>query len=169
MRTLELSDDAFAALERLAAAKNLTPADIIAAMVSEGRPPIGGDNLLFFLVSREFTAVTDPAERYLALLAWVAQNYAYDFADFISHQDSALHYLMLGRDEVQEIRARYQARQIPGSQYWAVMSIDDTTKARFVRRLLEFVGCHDETVRSALRELGLPERPSGGFRLLSVA
>ena len=169
MKTLELSDDAFAALERLAAAKNLTPADIIAAMVGEGRPPIGGDNLLFFLVSREFTAVTDPAERYLALLAWVATHYAYDFADFISHQDSAPHYLMLGRDEVQEIRARNQARQIPGSHYWAVMTIDDSTKARFVRGLLEFVGCHDETVRSALRELGLPVRESGGFRLLSVA
>lgn len=167
MKTLELSDEAFAALERLAAAKNLTPADIIAAMVGEGRPPIGGDNLLFFLAGQEFAATTDVSDRYLALLAWVAKNYAYDFADFISHQDSALRYLALGRDEVQEIRARNHARQIPGTHYWAVMTIDDPTKVRFVRRLLEFVGCHDETVRTALRELGLPLREPA-FRLLTA-
>jgi negative modulator of initiation of replication len=76
---------------------------------------------------------------------------------------------MLGRDEVQEIRARNQARQIPGTHYWAVMTIEAATKARFVRRLLEFVGCHDETVRAALRELGLPGREPGAFRLLCVA
>lgn len=168
MKTLQLSDEAFAALERLAAAKNLAPADIVAAMVGDGRPPLGGDNLLFHLAGREFTAITDPGERYLALLAWVARNYACDFADFISHQDSALQYLTLGREAVQEIRARNHARQIAGTHYWAVMTIDDATKARFVRRLLEFVGCHDETVRAALRELGLPERASV-FRLLSVA
>ena len=71
------------------------------------------------------------------------------------------------RDEVQEIRARNHARQIPGTHYWAVMTIDDPTKARFVRRLLEFVGCHDETVRAALRGLGLPQREPV-FRLLSA-
>lgn len=167
MKTLELSDEAFAALERLAAAKNLTPADIIAAMVGGGRPPMGGDNLLFFLAGKEFAGVADGSDRYLALLSWVAKNYTYDFADFISHQDSALRYLALGRDEVQEIRARNHARQIPGTHYWAVMTIDDPTKARFVRRLLEFVGCHDETVRAALRELGLPLREPA-YRLLSA-
>lgn len=168
MKTLELSDEAFAALERLAAAKNLAPADIIAAMVGAGRPPIGGDNLLFYLAGKEFAALADPAERYLALLGWVARNYSCDFADFISHQESALQYLTLGREAVREIRARNHARPIAGTHYWAVMTIDDPTKARFVRRLLEFVGCHDETVRTALHELGLPER-GRVFRLLSVA
>ncbi|HYC72866.1 MAG TPA: hypothetical protein VEB66_16765 [Opitutaceae bacterium] len=167
MKNLELSDEAYAALERLAAAKNLTPADIIAAMVGDGRPPVGGDHLLFYLAGKDFAAITDPTDRYLALLAWVARHYAYDFADFISHQDSALRYLTLGRDEVQEIRNRNHARQIDGTQYWAVMTIDDPTKGRFVRRLLEFVGCHDETVRAALRELGLPLREPI-FRLLSA-
>jgi hypothetical protein len=168
MKKVDLSDEAYEALQRLAAAKNLSPSEVIAAMVSAGRPPLGGDNLLFFLTSAEFTVTTDPIERYLVLLAWCAQNYAGDFADFISHQESSLRYLMLSRDEINETRARNHARQIDGTQFWAVMTIDDATRRRFVCRLLEFIGCHDETVTHACRALSLAET-SHGFRLLSVA
>ena len=168
MKKVELSDEAFGALQRLAAAKNLSPAELIAALVGLDRPPLAGDNLLFFLTRDEFTAQADPTARYLALLAWVARNYACDFADFISHQDSARRYLTLNRDEINEARARNHACQIDGTQYWAVMTIDDATKRRFICRLLEFIGCHDETVTQACRALGMSEPPAHGFRLLSA-
>ena len=169
MNKVELSSETHAALERLAAAKNTTPAELIAAMVNAGRPPIGGDNLLFFLAGRELAAVTDADERYLSLLAWVAKNYAFDFADFISHQDSAARYLGLSRDEMTVIRGRNLARQIDGTQWWAVMTIDAPTRARFVRRMLEFIGCHEETVLAACRTLDLPVPAPQTFRLLGVA
>lgn len=168
MKKIELSDEAYAALQRLAAGKNLSPAEIVEAMVGAGRPPLAGDNLLFFLTSAEFTAQTDPTERYLALLAWCARNYAGDFADFISHQESCLRYLTFNRDEINEVRARNHARQIDGTQFWAVMTIDEATKRRFVCRMLEFIGCHDETVVQACRALGLAGPESHGFRLLSA-
>jgi negative modulator of initiation of replication len=153
MKTVELSDEAFAALQRLAAAKNLSPAEILAALLGTQRP-LAGDHLLFYLTGPEFTLTADSTERYLSLLAWVAKNYACDFADFVSHQDSARRYLMLSRDEVRDIRSRNHARQIDGTPFWAVMTIDAATRARFVRRLLEFIGCHDETVTEAERALG---------------
>ena len=166
MKKLELSDEAYAALERLASAKHLSPAETVAALLGAGRPALTGDHLLFYLTSAEFTAQATLNGRYLALLAWCAQNYAGDFADFISHQASGLRYLTLNRDEFNETRAHNQARQIDGSQYWAVMAIDDSAKRRFVCRLLEFIGCHDETVALASRALGFTE--SAGFRLLSA-
>jgi len=166
MKTVELSDEAYAALQRLATAKHLPPAEVLAALLGAGKP-LSGDHLLFFLVSAEFTALTHPAERYLALLAWVAKGYAADFADFVSHQDSARRYLMLNRDAVNHVRAHNHARQIDGTQFWAVMTIDDATRSRFVRRLLEFIGCHDETVAQALRALGLGDADTRGFRLLA--
>jgi hypothetical protein len=169
MNKVELSPETHAALERLAAAKNTTPADLIAALVHAGRPPIGGDNLLFFLASRELAALPDHDERYLALLAWVAKHYACDFADFISHQDSAARYLGLGREQMNAVREHNHARQIDGTQWWAVMSIDAMTKARFVRRMLEFIGCHEETVLTACRVLDLPIPAQQTFRLLGVA
>jgi len=168
MKKIELNDETYATLQQLAAAKNLSPSELIATMLSAGRPPLAGDNLLFFLTSAEFTGQSDPTERYLALLAWCAQNYAGDFADFISHQESGRRYLALDRDEINETRAHNHARQIDGTQYWAVMTIDDSQKRRFVCRMLEFIGCHDETVSHASRALGLGEIPARGFHLLGV-
>jgi hypothetical protein len=168
MKRVELSDEAYAALERLAAAKNLSPGDLIAALVDPARPPLAGDMLLFHLASAEFTRLTDPADRYLDLLAWCAKNYATDFADFISHQESGRRYLMMSREEFNDVRTHNRTRQIDGTQFWAVMSIDDSTKGRFVRRLLEFIGCHDETVTHAGRALGLGDGRAPGFRLLSA-
>lgn len=127
----------------------------------------GGD-LPDFLGGSTFRALIDATERYLALLAWCAANHARDFADFISHQESGHRYLMLSREEVEEIRAHNHSRQIDGTQYWAVMTIDPGSKRRFVRRLLEFIGCRDQTVTEACRALGLGgdssehSRPAGG-------
>jgi hypothetical protein len=168
MKKLELSDEAYEALQRLAAAKNLSPAEVIDTMLGASRPPLAGDNLLFFLTGAEFTAHTDQTERYLTLLTWCATNYASDFADFISHQESGLRYLMCSREEINETRAHNHARQLDGTQFWAVMTIDEVTKRRFVCRMLEFIGCHDETVTQACRALGLVEVESHGFRLLSA-
>ena len=163
---VELNDETFAALQRLAVAKNLTPGEVIAAMVNDGRPPLAGDHLLFYLTSPEFPSAADASERYVALLGWCARHYATDFADFISHQESGRRYLMFNRDEINEARARNHARQIGGTQFWAVMTIDDATRRRFVARLLEFIGCHDETVVQACRALGLTEKT--GSHLLSA-
>lgn len=169
MKNVELTDEAYELLQRLAAAKQLAPSDLVAALLGAGRP-LCGDHLLFHLTSGKFSALSDPAERYLALLAWVAEHYAADFADFISHQSSAQRYLMLSPSDVNSIRQQHLVRQIDGTHYWAVMNIDHAMKRRFVQRLLEFIGCHDETVTEALHVLALtPERPRRGLRLLSVA
>lgn len=160
MKTLELSDETYAALQRLAAAKHVTPADLISTLLGTKHEP-DSDRLLFFITGAEFALLTDSIDRYLALLAWVARNYSCDFADFISHQDSARRYLMLDREKVADIRTRNFARQIDGTQFWAVMNIDEATRRRFVCRLLEFIGCHDETVSQAVQSLGFPS--SAGF------
>jgi len=167
MKRIDLSDDAFSALQSLAAGRHLTPAEFIAAMVGLQPSLLGGDQLLLYLASEEFGALPDPSARYLALLAWVARNHAGDFSDFISHQASGRRYLMLSREEVQAVRQHNEAVPIAGSPYWAVMSIDDATKRRFVARLLEFIGCHEATIGQGLRALGLPESSSGP-RLLSA-
>ncbi len=169
MKTVEFSDETYAALQRLATARNLTLDELLAALLREGRPPLDSDNLFLFLVGAEFRALTEPTERYLALLAWCATNHAGDFGDFISRQESGHRYLMLSRDEIQEVRAHNHARQIDGTQFWAVMTIDPRTRRRFVRRLLEFIGCRDETVAEVCRALGLAAADSDRPRLLGVA
>lgn len=157
MKTIELRDETWAALQHLAESRSLTVEELLTALLQESHALLGGDRLRFFLGSAAFHALSDSTERYLALLAWCARNHASDFADFISHQESGHRYLMLSREEVQDVRAHNHARQIDGTQYWAVMSIDPSSKRRFVRRLLEFIGCHDETVTEAGHRLGLDD------------
>ncbi len=113
------------------------------------------DSLSLYLAGDDFRALPDATERYLALLAWCATNHPNDFADFISHQESGHRYLMLTQDEVRDVRAHNHARQIDGTPFWAVMTIDRKSQRRFVRRLLEFIGCHDQTVVEAIDVLGL--------------
>ena len=86
MKTVELSDETHAALLRLAAARNISPEELLTRLIREA--PLTLDSLLAFLGSESFRALSDPTERYLALLACCATNYASDFADFISHQES---------------------------------------------------------------------------------
>lgn len=168
MKTVELSDETYTALQDLAAAKNLTLDELLAALIQERRSSLVGDNLFLFLMGDEFRALIDPTQRYLAVLAWCASNHASDFGEFILHQESSRRYLMLSGDEIQEVRARNHARQIGGTQFWAVMTIDSRSKRRLVRRLLEFIGCRDETVGEACRALGLAAG-SENSRLLVVA
>ena len=85
MKTVELSDETYQALQSLAASRNLTLDALLAKLAEEARSA-GGDGLLLFLGGEEFSALTDSAERYLALLGWCARNHGSDFADFISHQ-----------------------------------------------------------------------------------
>lgn len=40
MKKLELRDEAYAALQRLAVAKNLSPAELVASLVDTSRPPL---------------------------------------------------------------------------------------------------------------------------------
>lgn len=169
MKNVELSDETYAALQRLATARRLTPDQLLAALLQDGPPRLDGCSLLPFLTSGEFHGLTDPTERYLALLAFCATNHAGDFADFISHQESGHRYLTLSRDEIEEVRAHNHARQIDGTQFWAVMTIDPRTKRRFVKRLLEFIGCGDETVSQACRALGLTGADAEGSRQLGAA
>jgi hypothetical protein len=167
MKTVELSDETYAALLRLAAARNVNPEELLTSLIQEA--PLTMDSLMTFLGGASFRALTDPTERYLALLACCATNYPSDFADFISHQESGHRYLMLSREEVQAVRAHNHARQIDGTQFWAVMTIDQRAKRRFVRRLLEFIGCHDDTVARACHALGLSGDDASQPRLLGVA
>ncbi|AOS43528.1 replication initiation regulator SeqA [Lacunisphaera limnophila] len=138
------------------------------SLAIDGRPPLAGDRLLLHLAGAEFTSLADPTDRYLALLAWCAQVDATDFADFIAHQESGRRYLAWSRDEINEARARNQARPIAGTPFWAVMTIDDSTRRHFVCRLLEYIGCHDETVSAACHALGFATPGTPRFRLLSA-
>jgi negative modulator of initiation of replication len=155
VKNIEVSDEVYAALQRLATGFHRTPDEVLASLLSvsstsgEGAEPIAA-----FIISSEFRAKHTDADKYLALLGWIAARHASEFGEFILSQTSGRRYLSMSREEILETCRHNQARQIDGTQYWAIMNIDTATKRRFLSRVLEFIGYRDEVIEFVCSAFG---------------
>jgi negative regulator of replication initiation len=147
MKNIEVSDDVYAALQRLANHCQRTPDEVLASLLNAPPgSPEGPEPLAAFAISGEFRSTVTEAEKYLTLLRWVAARHPSEFGEFIRSQCGGGRYLSMSREDVLAACRQNQARQIDGTQYWAVMNIDAATKRRFLARLLEFAGYRVEVI-----------------------
>lgn len=163
MKTINVSDEVYAALQRLATGFHRTPDEVLASLLNVPKAPAdAAEPIAAFIVSSEFRTKFTDADKYLALLAWVAARHAGELSEFILSQSSGRKYLGLTREEILETCRHNQARQIPGTHYWAIMNIDSATKCRFLARLLEFIGYRDVVIEFVCNIFGprvVPRRP----------
>ena len=154
MPKIQISPETEARLKKLAEERGCTLTELVDAMARSpaGSAPIGP--FAAFVASSEYRAKFSDADRYLALLAWVAKTYRPEIDDFLAHQDSGRKYLGFSAEEIRETCHHNQARQIPDSHFWAIMNLDTATKRRFLRRLLVFVGQPDDVIELVLSTLG---------------
>lgn len=154
MPNFDLSEEVQARLVQTARERGCTPNELVATLL-EGLPEaLKAQPLVAYTLSAEFRAKHTAADRYLALLAWIARNHRTDFGEFIEHQESGRRYLGLSQEEIRETCRHNQAREIPGTHYWAIMNLDTPTKRRFLRRLLVFVGARDDVINHVLTTIG---------------
>ncbi len=157
MKTIEISDEVHAELQRLAAESRCTPSAVLAALLHlPTSSELSRDPLVTFLLGPDLRQKANDAERYLALLAWVAERHPGDFREYIVSLTSGRRYLGLNRDEITAQCRHNQARPIPGTPYWAIMNLDTPTKRRFLGRVLEFTGYRPEVVAFACQVFGRP-------------
>ncbi len=150
MKTIEVRDEVYAALQRLAIGFHRTPDEVLSALLNVPKAsPEAAEPIAAFILSREFRTKFTDADKYLTLLAWIAAHHAAEFSEFILGQSSGRRFLGMTRDEVVETCRHNQARQIPGTHYWAIMNIDSATKRRFLARLLEYIGYRDPVIEFA--------------------
>ena len=156
VKNIEVSDEVFAALQELATGFHRTPDDVLAALlnVPTGSPE-SAEPLAAYVLTPEFRAKFTDADKYLAILSWVAERHLDEFGEFIRSQTSGRRYLSLNREEILESCRHNQARQIDGTQYWAIMNIDTATKRRFLARVLEFIGYRDAVIELACSAIGM--------------
>lgn len=156
MKKIEVSDAVYAALQRLASGFHRTPDEVLSNLLNlpaasaEAAEPIAA-----FVLSTDFRAKFTDADKYLALLGWIAVRHAEEFAEFIRNQSGGRRFLSLNREEILETCRHNQARQIAGTQYWAIMNIDTATKRRFLSRVLEFIGYRDDIIDFACGAIGM--------------
>jgi negative modulator of initiation of replication len=174
MKKIEVTDDVYAALRNLTTDFHQTPNDVLAALLKVGAAPAAGDDpLVGFLLGPEFRAKFTDADKYLAILAWVASRHAAEFKEYIlslSGSTSGRRYLGMSRDEIVDQCRHNQARPIPSTRYWAIMNIDTATKRRFLSRVLEFIGYREDIVDLACNVIGtrhpprMTSKPSPGIQ-----
>jgi len=156
MKSIEVSEEVYEALKKLTTDFHQSPDDVLAKMLNLRLPPaLAGEPLVTFMVSPEFRAKFTDADRYLAILGWVATKHASDFNEFILSLASGRRYLGWSREEIVRQCRHNQARPIPDTHYWAIMNIDTATKRRFLARVLEFVGYRDEIIELACGAIGM--------------
>jgi hypothetical protein len=162
VKNIEVSDEVYTALQRLATGFHRTPDEVLASLlnVPTGSPE-AAEPLAAFIMSAEFRAKFTDADKYLALLGWIAQRHTEEFSEFIRAQSGGRRFLSMSREEIVEACRHNQARQIDGTQYWAIMNIDTATKRRFLARVLDFIGYRDAVIELACSTLGARARPRG--------
>lgn len=161
MKKIEISDDVYAALQDLATGFHRTPDDVLASLLNVPRASTeAAEPVAAFVLGAEFRAKATDAEKYLALLSWIAERHKDEFGEFVRAQSNGRRFLGLSREEIVEACRHNQARQIDGTQYWAIMNLDTATKRRFLARVLEFIGYRDTVIEFACGVIG----PRGGVR-----
>lgn len=155
MKKIDVSEEVFDALQRLATGFHRTPDEVLASLLNvRSSSTEAAEPLAAFVLSAEFRAKFTDADKYLALLAWISVRHPTEFSEFIRGQSSGRRFLSLSREEIVERCRHNQARQIDGTQYWAIMNIDTATKRRFLVRLLEFIGYRETAIEFACAALG---------------
>ncbi len=167
MKNIEVSDDVYENLKKLTTDFHQSPNDVLAALLNlPASPTAANEPLIGFVLSAEFRAKFTDADKYLAILGWLAGKHASELGEFIhslTSGPSGRRYLGLSREEIVDQCRHNQAREIPGTHYWAIMNLDTATKRRFLSRVLEFIGYRDEIAALVCNCLGMRHAlPRGG-------
>ncbi|MFA5058865.1 MAG: hypothetical protein WC485_12180 [Opitutaceae bacterium] len=159
MKNIEVSEAVYEALKKLTTDFHQSPNDVLSGLLNlPASPAATNEPLIAHLLSADFRAKFTDADKYLAILGWLAAKHASDFNEFIvslARGPSGRRYLGLSRDEILEQCRSNQARPIPGTHYWAIMNIDTATKRRFLTRVLEFVGYRPEVIVYVCGAIGM--------------
>ncbi len=174
MKKIEVTDEVYETLKKLTTDFHQSPNDVLASLLNVSNPPKAADEpLVAYILGSEFRTKFSDADKYLAILGWLAARHASEFSEFIlslSNSPGGRRYLGLSRREILEQCRHNQARQIPDTRYWAIMNLDTATKRRFLSRVLEFIGYRDDIIdfvcgaigmRHPLGRAGRPPVPAG--------
>lgn len=159
MKNIEISDEVYEKLKNLTTDFHQSPNDVLAALLNVGIAPNATDEpLIAYILGAEFRTKFTDADKYLAILGWLAARHDSEFNEFIlslSNSANGRRYLGLSRQEILEQCRHNQARQIPQTRYWAIMNLDTATKRRFLSRVLDFIGYREDIIDFVCGAIGM--------------
>jgi negative modulator of initiation of replication len=158
VKKIEVSEDVYEKLKSLTTDFGQSPNDVLATLLNVGAARGASEEpLVSFVLGTEFRTRFTDADKYLGILGWVGVKHGAEFKEYIrslSSGASGRRYLGMTQAEIVEQCRFNQARQIPNTQFWAIMNIDTATKRRFLSRVLEFVGYDDDLIEFVCSIIG---------------
>jgi negative regulator of replication initiation len=158
VKRIEVSEDVYERLKSLTTDFGQSPNDVLTRLLDVGAERDDSkEPFVSFILGTEFRTKFTDADKYLGILSWISMKHGSEFKEYIrslSSGSSGRRYLGLTQSEIVEQCRHNQARQIPNTQFWAIMNIDTATKRRFLSRVLEFVGYDDDLIEFACGVIG---------------
>ncbi|WP_221029381.1 hypothetical protein [Actomonas aquatica] len=160
MKQIDVTEDVYNALKRLTTDFNQSPNDVLASILHLPVSTVAQqDPLITYLQGPEFRSKFTDADKYLAILGWISKQHEADFREYIESLNRGRRFLSMSREDILSQCRHNQARQIPGTHYWAIMNIDTPTKRRFLSRVLTFCGYREELIDFTCNVIGM-RRPA---------
>ena len=96
-------------------------------------------SIVAFVETREFT-VASAIDKYLAILAYLHKSRSTDFPKIEDYRKGNRTYFAKSQREVEDSGTGITARQIPGTVYWALATLDNRAKREILRDVLHIFG-----------------------------
>jgi negative regulator of replication initiation len=152
MKMLEITDEVYSALAERVMVSNKTLTDVLRSLLGiDGPepPPIVGSvanapdpdgPLLAFINSPEFKMETSGIGKYLLIFGWIKKNEPHRFHAIENYQRGKRVYFSQNPKQIQESGKGVSVKRIPGTDYYAMVTMDHPTKRRVIKDLLLAMG-----------------------------
>jgi negative regulator of replication initiation len=180
MNSIKIDDQVLAELEKRATGFNVTPNDVLRKLLNldgiqakangastQGplSPLAGGRSpLAEFLNEERFQRYNQAVDRYLVLLGWLYKNHPDKFPDAVlGFRRGSRRYFAKSETEILHGGDGVTAKDIPGTPFWAMTTLDNRTKRTIIEDIMRALGYGRGDINLALAAL-----PDSGIRRSST-
>lgn len=171
MKTIEIDEEVYATLARRAVGFGQTPNGVLRNLlnlgeVAKGRPtdfleksPVASFNSgLSGLVQDQGYTSLNHVGRFLAILSWLCKESPARVRDLLDLNRGGRPYFSDSKERLKKAVPYAQVRQVPGTEVWAMVTIENKTKRKILAELLDRYGHPREVVDRVLATLPSGER-----------
>ena len=166
MKTISIEDDLFLEIDKLATGI-FSHSDVIRKLL--GQKPdqknavqITGTNtispqkgsIVEFVHSSAYQALRKTGDRYLVVLSWVNKHRPQEFSKVGSFQRGKRTYFAKNSESILESgKGNIKAKQIPGSSFWALVTLDSPSMRNILADVLQITGFKPDEINLVVKTI----------------
>lgn len=149
---IEVDNEVYDALAKRVTGFNQGPNDVLRVLLGlnaakPSEPTNGADEqskglptLVQFVESQSYRGRKTAVEKYLLLLSWLSKAHAVEFAKIERFRRGKRVYFATDSNLIHESGQSLSVKQIPGTSYYALATLDNRSKRVIIRDILDLFG-----------------------------